>query len=279
LKSIALGVSAAAVACALARPASGQIISTMVPMETQSPSAAAPAGPGPTAAWHVMGGFAHWSFGGDKALKDDVASKGGTSSGGNKGFILAGDVAFKAGRNMSVGFGGWYNKLTDFEAHVPARPGFFAVDQTSTHSFSSFYGNVFYKNVGVQAGVIPLRGHTTISVPANGFNGTDDNGQTDFAIFGVARTGSKPGRPRWSAVAGLGLYRYGSRPATTTLGFEASPAANAFTIFVNGSVGVYKRFSVDGSIWFTAADSNFSFDSGIGNQSQTRFTIGIGYGF
>jgi hypothetical protein len=63
------------------------------------------------------------------------------------------------------------------------------------------------------------------------------------------------------------------------LGFEASPAANAFTIFVNGSVGVYKRFSVDGSIWFTAADSNFSFDSGIGNQSQTRFTIGIGYGF
>ena len=223
-----------------------------------------------------MGGFTHWSFGGEKAVKDEIAAQGGTSSGGNNGFIIAGDVAIQTSPNTSVGVGGWYNKLAAFTAQLPGTP--FNSAAEATHSFSSFYGNFFYQHVGVQADVIPVRGQTTIT-DSNGTKATDDIGQTDFAIFGVARVSSKPGRPRWSAMGGLGLYRYGSRPQSTTLNFAASPAANAFSIFVNGLVGIANGVSIDASIWYTAADKNFSTTSDIGNQSQTRFTIGIGFSF
>jgi hypothetical protein len=258
-----------AVVCVLARPASGQIISTMVPTETSTPTPAAPGG-GPKSAWHIMGGFANWSFGTD-ALNEQTVAGVATLSGGHNGFIVAADFAVRAGGNMSVGGGAWFNKVTDFKAHFPN----FA-DLTATRSYSSVYGNVFYKMVGVQAGVIPQRGENeVVFTPSSGFASQSfsgvSNGHTDFAVFGVGRFGSKPGQRRWSSMTGAGLYHFGSRQ-------NANSAGNAFSIFLNGSIGVYKRFSIDASIWFTTHDQNFSAENFTGNERQTRFTIGIGFG-
>jgi hypothetical protein len=255
----------------LASPASAQIISTMVPTQ----GAASTASP---VAFHVMGGYTSWRFGFVETLKDDEAKTGGTVTGGRNGFIGAVDLAVRAGDNISVGAGGWMNKVGDLVTTEPNTAGFFGLTDTQTISVFSAYGNVFYNHIGVQAGIVPIRSQETV-VFNNGqtLNGSDD--QTDMDVFAVGRFGATGlQQARWSAMFGAGLYRYGSRPASAEFGTPESPSAGAFTGFANGSVGIYKGLSLDLSFWYTAKDKNYTTTSVTGNASQARFTVGVGYG-
>ena len=251
-----------------AAPAYAQIISIMDPAANRRTGV------------HLMAGFADWTFPFNPASKQQVLDDGGQIQGdGSHGFIIAGDVAVRAGTSWSVGGGGWYNKV---EPHILSYPDgnpnadtpiFFAYDITSRASFYSLYGNVFYKRIGVQGGVVPVRSHETVEIEFTG-SGTDDFSQTDSNVFVVGRFGQE----KWSATAGAGLHRYGSRAAGEIFYLHKdSPAATAATAFVNAAVKLGAGFSVDGSVWYTAADKNAD-TPGIGNASQTRITIGIGYG-
>jgi hypothetical protein len=248
---------------ASAAPASAQIISTMVPMEK---SVSGGGGGGSAVAVHLMGGYSNWRFG---FIQDSKDQPGTTLTGGQNGWIGAVDIAGAVGGSVSVGGGGWFNKVQDLKTTAT---GF---TDTQTIAVASVYGNVFYKYVGVQAGIIPFKSKENGTAGITTFSGSDD--QTDMDIFGVARFGAaKAGQPRWSASVGGGMYRYGARPADTTNGVSASPSAFAPTVFFNFSAPVAKHLSIDGSAWYTAKDKNYTTTDTIGNADQTRFVIGLG---
>ena len=65
-----------------------------------------------------------------------------------------------------------------------------------------------------------------------------------------------------------------------------STAANAVTAFGNASIGIVGGLSFDASFWYTGQDQNYVPGSGgigrggswQGNSSQSRLTVGVGYG-
>jgi hypothetical protein len=263
-----LGLAAALLACP--RVLSAQIISSLQPVGAGSGGASGPAAP----TFHVMGGFTNWEFGFDAEGRQMIEDAGGTVTGGRNGFILAGDISFRVSGPVSVGAGGWYNKVTDF---VVSEPDFTTpYELTITRAVSSIYGNVFYKHFGVQAGIIPARGTETIVV--SGVQASEPSNQTDANIVGVARFGSSSSRRPWQATAAAGVHIYGTIAANDLFQKPESPRAQAFTTFVNGSVGLVGGLSLDASFWYVGEDKNYAPGSRVGNASQTRFTIGVGYG-
>ena len=229
------------------------------------------------AAFHLMGGFSDWRFQFVADIKNEEASVGGAVEGGDRGYIGAADLVFRTGATTSVSVGGWMNKVQNLVTSEPARPGFLALTDTQTMNIYSVYGSFFYKHVGVQAGLVPMRSKETLVI-SNGRTVSATDNQTDMDLFGVARFGTtRPGQRRWSAMFGAGLYRFGSRPASTEFSVPSSPAANATTAFANVSAGVGAGFSIDASAWYTAKDKNYN-TATPGNGSQTRFIVGLGYG-
>jgi hypothetical protein len=65
-----------------------------------------------------------------------------------------------------------------------------------------------------------------------------------------------PDRRGGRRMFGGGLYRYGSRPASTGFAVPASPGTIAATAFANSSIGVGAGLSIDLSFWYTAKDKN-----------------------
>ncbi|PYR77092.1 MAG: hypothetical protein DMF87_16830 [Acidobacteria bacterium] len=250
---IVLALASAALSWSVS-PAAAQVISTV-------------AGTRPVA-FHLMGGFGETRFQFVQDIKDEEAGVGGTVTGGDRGYIGAADLAFRTGANASLGFGGWMTKLRDLVITEPSRPGFLALTDTQTFSLASVYGNLFYKHVGVQAGVVPIRSEETLVV-SGGRTVSAPQRQTDMDAFGVARFRS--------ATFGAGLYRYGSRAASAEFNVPASPSAIAATAFANGSIGVGAGLSIDASFWYTAKDKNYN-TATPGNGSRTRFLVGLGYG-
>ena len=185
--------------------ASAQIISTMLPVEPPSGPAS-----GARNAVHLMAGFAKWSL---PAAPDDtqaIVDAGGRIRGNqHRGFIVAGDFAFRANGQVSVGLGGWYNKVEPEVISFPADPNNFAVDITQRTSFSSIYGNVFYQHFGIQAGLAPVRVQLSVESPPGGRAVADDFNEVDLNLFAVGRFGQNG----WVATVGGGFYRYGTRPA------------------------------------------------------------------
>jgi hypothetical protein len=260
----------------LPAPARAQIISTMAPAEA---GGTAPGGGGRKAAVHVMGGWSNWDFGGLDEAREFLESEGGGITGGQNGFIIAGDFTGRIGRGLSVGGGGWVNtvadQIRDVFLYSPNFPGGYT--ETISYQLYSFYGNMFYKHVGVQVGVVPFKGTLNIFDPVYLQSYEGDISQTDVNVFGMARMGSGGTRNQsWSATAGAGIYRYGERNLYLLNAPPRSPAATAFTAFANASIFVYKHLSVDMSFWYTGADKNEG--TGLGNPSQSRFTIGVGVG-
>jgi hypothetical protein len=224
-----------------------------------------------------MGGASDWRFQFVHDARTDEATVGGTVEGGERGYIGAADLVFRTGANTSVGIGGWMNKVQDLVTTEPDQPGFFGFTDTQTMTIFSVYGNMFYKHVGVQAGVVPNRSQETLVIN-NGSTLAVAQDQTDMDVFGAARFGAtQPGQARWSAMFGGGLYRYGSRPASTGFAVPASPGTIAATAFANSSIGVGAGLSIDLSFWYTAKDKNYNTNTP-GNGSQTRFIVGVGYG-
>jgi hypothetical protein len=272
VRPLLLGIALAAAFSAWPRPASAQIISSILPVE-RGPGGASGGG---QQAWHVMGGYTNWEFGFDAAGRDLIESAGGQVDGGRKGFIVAGDFSVRARGDLSVGGGAWYNKVTNFVVSEPAGASF-PYELTISRAYASIYGNVFYKVLGVQAGFVPARGDEHILVPGAG-EASEDYDQTDANVFAMTRFGSTRPGPRWLATIGAGVHVYGTIPASNRFSRPESPRATAFTTFVNGSVGLGAGLSLDASFWYVGEDGNYGPESRIGNASQSRFTIGIGYG-
>jgi hypothetical protein len=225
-----------------------------------------------------MGGYTSWQFGFVKDAQDQEAQQGGTYTGGKNGFLGAADFVVGSG-NVSAGGGGWLNKVEDLITDNPGNARYFPYHGTQTITVFSVYGNVFYKHVGAQAGLVPIRSKSSFTITRATPTTTNSEGnQNDFDAFLVGRWGATGANTaRWAATAGGGLYRYGSRAAQPD-GTPMSPSANALSGFANTSVGIGKGLSVDASFWYTSKDKNYSADSLIGNSSQARFTVGLGYG-
>jgi hypothetical protein len=245
--------------------ASAQIISTMIP--TLDPGAPG----GRRTAVHGMGGLSNWDFGGLDQLREFLADEGGSLAGGQRGFIFAGDVAQRVGQHLSVGGGGWMNTVADQVRDVLIYSDQFPgghIDTISRRVYS-LYGNVFFKNIGAQVGMVPFRSTIAIFDPVYLRAYEGDISQNDLDVFGVGRIGSR----HVSATVGAGIYRYGTRNLFLIGAPVKSPASTVFSAFGNGSFFVFKQLSVDVSFWYTAADKNE-----FGNDSQARFTIGMGIG-
>jgi hypothetical protein len=264
MKSLAWLSLTIAVSLGRAVTADAQIISTAMPIE---PSSAVSQGTRTSAARlnaHVMAGLASWDFGnGDPA-------PGETLTGGRNGLIIAGDLAVRAGAKLVVGAGGWFNSVEQSVSNQGTTQ--FTIDRTAY----SIYGNLFWGHVGVQAGVVPFHDHEAVSLLMNGqrYAGDETVTENDVDVFALGRFGSDSNQRRWSAMLGAGLYRYGSRPENAGLFIQpASPSANVFSGFGTASVAMYRRLSVDASLWYTADDGNPGAE---GNVSQLRFTIGVG---
>jgi hypothetical protein len=285
MRYLTLVALAAGLLAWFAPPAGAQIISTMVPpprLVTQgTPSTPGPGGPS-AVAFHVMGGYTNWEFGFEKDTKNFEEPRGATVTGGRNGWLGAADVAVRAGENVSVGAGGFVNKVENLVVNHPGNVQFFPYNDTATINVFSVYGNVFYKHIGVQAGIVPIRSHDTFVIdnPRNPTHSEVDNNQNDFDLYLVGRWGATgTNRARWSAMVGGGLYQYGAREGNAAEGIDPSPSAPSLgSGFANASIGIAKGFSLDASFWYTARDKNYDADSTIGNSSQARFTVGVGYG-
>jgi hypothetical protein len=228
---------------------SAQIISTMLPPESTS----APPGVSRTYAFHFMGGFADWETSFDPGVIQALNALGDLHGHEGHGFILAGDMTFRAGRDLTAGVGGWYNRVTPV---VGSFPEFGSLEFDMGSSYYAFYGNVFYRYIGVQAGLIPIQRHVTLKDPGHAF--TDHYGEIDGNVFVVGRIA----RAKWFGTLGGGFYRYGEQPPIDLFQLPGLPAAVGFSWFGNASLALGKGLWVDASIWRTG---------------KTRLTIGVGF--
>lgn len=252
----------AAVVVAVATPVSAQIISTSIP---KAPSG----GGGSSVSFHLMGGYTYWKIDTFESLKTDIPTLGLglTASGGNNGFLGAADLAFKATDAVSLGVGGWFNRISDFQ-FVPA--GLYA---SNSNNVLAAYGSIFYKRVGIQAGIVRATFTESGSLPLRG----PVDSFTDVDAFAVYRMGGKySGETRWAFSLGAGIYRNAAQPAGGTFfgkPYPETPSSTVFTGYVNGSLGLYKGLSVDGSYWRVEKSEK------TGASGSDRFSVGLGYTF
>lgn len=296
--------------CALAAPASAQIIATSIPR-----AEAAGTGKGVTVeeknwALHLMASpFAKWKInsytespqGADvpdfqQAATTDSASK----------FVLAGELAFKAGDDFTIGAGGWYNELgtadvTFFEKEPTAfiqQTGVFLLAGTANFKLRvwELHGNVFWKDVGVQVGLVGTKStfeqllagaeRARFVDSAGNFvietlqidqpcTGTCSTSTTNWDAFLIYKRGSEPGsKYPWGFSSGAGLYH------------DKQSSSTNFSGFLTGSVQLYKGLGIDASFWYVggsepgAAQQQFAdLLGGAVETNLSRFTIGIGYSF
>src|SRR4029453_16713453 len=156
----ALGVAA------LAAAASAPIIPTSIPREDVGGGTGAGTS---KFSLHLMASpFAKWKINSyveqPKGSEFPTFQQASTTDSQSK-FIGAAEVAFAAGDNWSIGLGGWYNTLGEpdvdiFELDLNAATVFGGV-ATQKLRVSEFHGSVFYKDIGVQAGVVHTSGTLT----------------------------------------------------------------------------------------------------------------------
>jgi hypothetical protein len=295
--------------CALAVPASAQIIATSIPR-----AEAAGTGKGVTVeeekwALHLMASpFAKWKINSyveepkgaevpdfQQASSTDSASK----------FIFAGELAFKVGSDVSIGIGGWYNELgtadvTFFElepAVVVQSTGLLALAGTAQSKMNvfEFHGNVFWRDVGVQVGVVKTKSDvTTLLAGAERADFNFNTGQvelrtlladlaldlpeqktTNWDAFLIYKKGSESGASRpWGVSVGAGMYRDNQSKGTS------------FSGFLTGSVQIWKGLGLDASYWYVGTKEQTAGQQALGDllgdaieTNLSRFTIGIGYSF
>lgn len=202
-----------------------------------------------------------------------------------QGPMVAADFALALNDSITVGAGGWLNTIGEYSIDGWSDPTDPFAKTDIIHSFRrslfSVYGSVFYKAVGVQAGIVPVRVTHTVTTRATGATiSDDDGGQTDATVFGVVRM--RADGDDWMKFAfagGFGVVRYGARPADAGVGSTpASPSSVAFSMYFNFGWDLYKRLSLDFSYWAISGDE----DGGVvgpGNRGGIRSTIGLGYKF
>ncbi len=229
-----------------------------------------------------MLGAAQWEHGTDFFDRVVIDLHDGTIDNASRaGFIVAADFPLRLTRSLSMAVGGWYNRSTTrilrdpqhiFEGQiVPARVF------TDRSAYASAYANVFYKWVGVQAGIVPARLTQTLRIEGVGET-LLTRSPIDSTLFAVARADLTDTFPKLAVMFGLGIYRYAEREAGLLgegLLFEGTrlPASIAPSGFGNISWVLTRHLAVDFSAWFTGAN-----DTRLGD-NQARATIGLGVTF
>jgi hypothetical protein len=281
---------------ALAAPASAQIIATSIPREDVGGGTGAGRS---KFSLHLMASpFAKWKINSyieePKGAGFPDFQQASTTDSSSK-FIGAVEAAFAAGDNWSIGLGGWYNTLGEPDVDV------FEVDliggtvfgglATEEMSVSELHGNVFYKDVGIQVGLVRtstkitgLRAGAVLIDLNTGelIEFTEDapiTGQETFSnnnwdAFLVYKKGSAPGSTPWGVSLGGGVYH------------DSAASSTKFSGFVTASVGIFKGLGIDASYWYVGGSSPTParqeleelFEDAIA-ENMSRFTIGIGYTF
>ena len=281
---------------ALVAPASAQIIATSIPRADSGTGKAA--GQKKFAFHLLVAPLAKWKINQlNRAEGAIVAAHAQPNS-----FLIAGEAAFALGSAFSFGLGGWYNHVGsvnyDFAAAVPD----FAVKGTlGTENlfFSEGHASLFYKDIGVQAGIVhvseDLR-RVTIScvsfdsggacIPLNPPDVTEfppgADTRNDVDAFLVFKTGSSRWSPKtkipWTFSLGAGVYRYDSSFVNSDMSLRSSEDRNVFTAFATASVNVYKGLGIDASFWYIGKTKSGSEVKGEAD-NLSRFTAGVGYTF
>lgn len=281
---------------ALAAPASAQIIATSIPREDVGGGTGAGRS---KFSLHLMASpFAKWKINSyieePKGAGFPDFQQASTTDSASK-FIGAVEAAFAAGDNWSIGLGGWYNTLGEPDVDV------FEIDliggtifgglATEEMSVSELHGNVFYKDVGIQVGLVRTSTKITglragaILIDLNTdevIEFTEDapiTGQETFSnnnwdAFLVYKKGSAPGSTPWGISLGGGVYH------------DSAASSTKFSGFVTASVGIFKGLGIDASYWYVGGSSPTParqeleelFEEAIA-ENMSRFTIGIGYTF
>lgn len=280
-------------ACALAAPASAQIIATSIPKEL----ATGGKGGGGRFALHLMASpFAKWKL---NTFQEDSTSFLATSGNPKSKFLGAAEIAFKATDDVSIGVGGWYNKIGTKRFDY----AFFLLGDTASSDvflagpvdldldYTEGHANIFYKDFGVQAGIVhssqTVKGISAtvatvgdISLPPGlinpilaDVNGAQDKAN-DFDAYAVYKVGSGAhSQARWNLSLGAGMYRYDIAKKTV------------FSGFATGSVDIYKGLGIDASFWYVGKTKRSELQTALAkagiefDQNLSRFMVGIGYTF
>jgi hypothetical protein len=272
MKHLLTSSMAVAMAGILAGPAAAQIISTSVPKESSG-------GGSKSTSFHLMAGYTHWDFATLKSLSNFVeAQPNGVASGGKGGFIVAGDLAFQGqGSDLGLGLGGWYNKVSDYDISFSAPGGQFS--GTDKFNLFSVYGSIFYKNIGVQAGVV----HSSLDESTTfGDTITTSTSLNDVDAFLVYRKTVGGSDHKLTFALGAGIYRNSAQDPDPSVDFPGSDSKIVFSGFANASIGVVKGLSIDASFWYVGSDDQaYNLDTGTytAKDDASRFTIGLGYTF
>jgi hypothetical protein len=286
--------------CALALPASAQIIATSIP-RAESAGQGKSATTGEKFALHFMvSPLSKWSYG--ELYIDYNLLLGSIKGSPNSKFLLAGEAAFALGSDFSVGVGGWYNKIGahafDFNG-VVALPAYQGVSlgariDTDIKIYEGHVG-LFYKDVGIQGGVVKTTGRIGPNLTITSVAGTPTTGlepipitypdakTTDWDLFGVYKHSfGHTGSPRLGLALGAGMYRKEGIAEGSPL--RAAESSTVFTTFGSLNLDLFKGLGLDVSYWYVAAPSSIAGTGDFANDrfssdAQSRFTVGLAYTF
>ena len=272
----------------VAAPATAQIIATSIPKSIAGGGAG-------RWAFHLMWApYAKWNI---ATFEEDPSAFLATKGDPKSDFLGAAEVAFTAGENVSIGLGGWYNKVGNDSADYI----FFLADPEGSVFLSGpvnrdvkhleGHVNVFYKALGVQFGLV----HNTtqintitadiatvddIPIPLDVANdiltdvaGVEDtaNDWDGYLIYKVG--GTTASDSNWSFSLGGGIYHYDIVSKTVP------------SFFATATVGLYKGLGVDASYWYVGKTDRSELqralaDAGVDlDQSLNRFMVGVSYTF
>jgi hypothetical protein len=282
---------------ALAAPASAQIIATSIPREDMGGGT----GAGESRfALHLMASpFAKWKINSyvenPKGAEVPDFQQAATTDSASK-FIGAAEAVFAAGDDISIGVGGWYNTLGEpdvdvFELDFPNAVAFGGV-ATQKLRVSEIHGNVFYKDVGVQVGLVhtsaTLTGFRAGSVVVDldtldAVEFTEDvtlddqetqstNNWDAFLVY--KKSGAAGGSNQWGLSLGAGVFH------------DTQASSSKFSGFATASVELFKGLGIDASYWYVGGSKPSAAQQELEDllenaiaDNMSRFTIGIGYTF
>jgi hypothetical protein len=285
-RSVAIAAFGLAV---VAAPATAQIIATSIPKSLAGGGAG-------RWAFHLMWApYAKWNI---STFEEDPVAFLATKGDPKSDFLGAAEVAFKAGEDVTVGLGGWYNKVGNDSAEYAfflADPGgnvFLAGPVNRDVTYTEGHVNVFYKSLGVQFGLvhsnykvntitadiatiddfdIPL--DLANEILAEEVSGVEDSAN-DWDGYLVYKVGGTTGNDSlWSFSLGGGIYHYDIVSNTVP------------SFFATATVGVFKGLGVDASYWYVGKTDRSELQEALADvgvdldQSLNRFMVGVSYTF
>jgi hypothetical protein len=282
---------AALVLGGLAAPAAAQIIATSIPKSI------AGGGEGRWAFHLMYSPYAKWRI---NTFEESPGEAFLATSGKPKSdFLGAAEVAFKAGDAVTLGVGGWYNKVGsntydyNFFLLDPQFGSFFIAGPIGLDvSYTEGHANVFYKDIGVQFGIVHTSRTVNSITAADAFLNEDSvpteevdpflvdvigakdtaNDFDGYLIYKVGGTSAND--TNWSFSLGGGFYRYDVLKKTV-------PSA-----FATVTLGLYKGLGVDASYWYVRKTKRSELQTELADlvpfnvdQNVSRFMVGVSYTF